>query len=31
MTLLQQAREQLLDAEQYDAAHPNTAPTAKPL
>jgi len=31
MTLLQQAREQLLEAEQYDSAHPNTSATAQPL
>ena len=31
MTLLQQARAQLLEAEQYDSANPNTNPTAKPL
>ena len=31
MTLLQQAREQLLEAEQYDSAHPSTNPTAKPF
>ena len=31
MTLLQQAREQLLEAEQYDTAHPNTTATARPF
>lgn len=31
MTLLQQAREQLLEAEQYDNAHPNASPTARPF
>jgi hypothetical protein len=31
MTFLQQAREQLLEAEQYDTAHPESNPTARPF
>jgi hypothetical protein len=31
LDLLHQAREQLLDAEQYDAQHPDNGPTARPL